>query len=365
MMDERRKKRGLVLAVLTVFCLVCAVWRPQLLSLLWQSVLDVAAPPFWGAALAFLLAPLYNALAHWWKDTPAARGAALLLSYALFFGVLTGLVLLLAPQLAQSIAALGEHSPEYAANLQLLLQKLESKLSLPDPLLAYQQDLCGKLFDTGAQALQKLFPRLIDLTQNILKTVLQMVLGLFFSVYLLSGGKTLSEQALFTLRTWLPKVRVDALVDFLTLCKRILYGWLTGQLLDCLILSVACCLGMVIFHFPYPVLIGLLVGLFNLIPVVGGCLGGLVSFLLLLAVQPLQAVWFMVYYLILQQLEGRFLYPRIVGSRLGLPPILVLFSVLCGGELGGFFGILTALPIAAVLYAAARSATHARHAANN
>jgi predicted PurR-regulated permease PerM len=348
-----------------VFFAACTIWQPQLLRLLWASVLDVALPPLWGGLLALLLAPPYRRLCALLGGGRTARCCALVLCYTGVLGLLAGAALLLGPQLAQSILALGEHSGEYAANLRQLLEALDARLVLPQTLLPLRQELPQKLFYWLTEALNKLFPRLLGATADLLKTLLQLTLGLFFSIYFLTDGPLLAVQLKTALCVWSPQKHTDHLLQFLALCRQMILGWLCGQLLDSVLLGAACIVGMIVFRFEFPVLIGLLVCILNMIPMVGGPLGGGVGFLLLLAVHPLHAVWFMVYYLILEQLESRFLYPKIVGNRLGLPPLLVLFAILCGGELGGMLGILLALPAAAVLYAAARGATRTRHAANN
>ncbi len=355
-----QKRRWTLIGGVAVFFAACAVWRPQLLELLWISVLDVAMPPLWGGLLALLLWPPYRRLSALWGNGRLGRSGALAVCYLAVLAAFAGIALLLGPQLARSIAALGENSSTYASNLRRLLDALEVRLSLPPSLQPLKQDALQNLFDWTAQTLRALFPHLLSWTADVLKSAVQMVLGLFFSIYLLTDGPLLAAQARTALTVWLPKEKSLALLHFFSLCHRMLYGWLYGQLLDSVLLGAACAAGMALLRFEFPLLIGLLVGVLNLIPLIGGPLGGGAGFLLLLAVHPLQAVWFMVYYLVLEQLESRFLYPRIVGSRLGLPPLLVLLAILCGSELGGLAGILLALPAAAVLYAAARSATRTR-----
>ena len=359
------KKKNIIPAALAAFACACAVWQPQLLRLLWVSILDVALPPLWGGLLALVLAPLYQTLATLLGGGRFGGGAALILCYTGVLGILAGAALLLAPQLVQSIRSLGENSGEYAANLRHLLDTAEIHLALPQPLHTLKQEALQSLFDWLAAALRQLFPQLLGATADFLKTLLQMALGLFFSIYFLTDGPLLAAQLKTALPVWLPEIHAKKLLQFFILCRQMVYGWLCGQLLDSILLGAACALGMAVFRFEFPILIGLLVCILNMIPMLGGPLGGAVGFFLLLAVHPLHAFWFMVYYVVLEQLESRFLYPKIVGTRLGLPPLLVLFAILCGGEWGGMMGILLALPAAAVAYAAARSATRARHTAVN
>lgn len=355
----REKRRWALSGGIAVFLAACAVWRPQLLDLVWRSLLDVAMPPVWGGLLAMLLSPPYHALCRRWATRPG-HTCALLLCYLAVLGAVGGMALLLGPQLGRSILALGENSGEYASNLRRLLDALETRLPLPRSWETVKTDALQQLFTRMAAGLEKLFPHVLTATAGILKTLLQMLLGLFFSIYFLTDAPALAAQLKTAMQVWLAPPLYEHLLAFFALCRRMVYGWLYGQLLDSLILGAACAAGMALFGFAYPLLIGLLVCLMNMIPLIGGPLGGAAGFFLLLAIHPLQAAWFMVYYFVLEQLEGRFLYPRIVGSRLGLPPVLVLFAILCGSELGGLAGILLALPAAAVAYAAARSATRAR-----
>ncbi len=343
-----------------VFVGAAAIWRPVLLQVLGRSLLDVALPPLWGGVLALLIAPAYTRLAAAWGGGRLGRTASLAVCYGVLLGAMAAVGLLLAPRLARSAASLALHSGDYAADLwQLtedLLQKLRGSRMPSDPQQQQlRKQLAQRLLGWLGNLLRQLFPHLLGMTANLFKNLLQLVLGLFFSIYLLVDGPLVSRELTALVRKYLPEEKARSLLKLCGLCRRMVSGWLTGQLLDCLILGVSCSLGMVVLGFDFPGLVGLLVGLCSLVPVVGGALGGGLAFLLLLAVQPGRAVWFLVYYVLLQQLEGRFLYPRIVGSRLGLPPLLVLLAVLCGSELGGFLGILAALPAAAVAWAAVRS----------
>lgn len=351
-------RRQAVAVGAAIFVGACAIWRPQLLAQMGQALLDVAAPPLAGGLLALLLATPYRRLCGLWGDGRLGRAAALAVCYLVLLGTLCTAAVLVAPQLAESLATLA--SGARTVELRRLWDALCRRLPFAPVGDAVREAWTQRLFDAVSAVLQRLFPHLLGLTAGVLKTLLQLSLGVFFSLYLLTDGPRLAAWCARALPVWLPRDVARRVLDFAALCRQMLQGWLFGQLLDCLILGVGCGLGMAALGFAFPALVGLVVGLCNLLPMVGGPLGGAVSFVLLLSVHPLQALWFVVYYLVLQQLEGRFLYPRIVGSRLGLPPLLVLFSVLCGGEVGGFLGILLALPAAAVLAAALRSATIAR-----
>ena len=359
-MKHRTVIRPLLLAA--GLLLACCLWQPRLAAALRQALLDVALPPLWGWLLTLALSPLYTRLCRRLGGGKAAHVLAAVCCYLLLFALLAGVLLILLPQLLQSLRTLQIHSADYLDNLRRLGARLRSHL-LPEPFSdAARQQTVRQLLEQTLGTLGQLLEQVMDLTAGALKGLLQLVLGLFFSVYFLTDDGTLAADAAAALRVWLPG-RAEAILSTLRLGRRMMSGWLTGQLLDSALMGLGCGLGMALLGFSFPVLIGLLALLGSMIPLVGGAAAGVLGFLLLLAAEPLQAVWFVVYYTVIEQLEGRFLYPRIVGSRLGLPPLLVLLGLLLGSELCGLLGVLLSLPLTAVLYAVARRVT-ARRAAS-
>ena len=129
---------------------------------------------------------------------------------------------------------------------------------------------------------------------------------------------------------------------------------MTGQATEAIILGVLCFIGMNIFRFAYAPLISVIVAVSALIPIAGAYIGAGIAFLLLVMIDPMQAVWFVVFLVILQQLEGNIIYPRVVGTSIGLPGLWVLAAVTVGGGLFGFIGMLLGVPVTAVLYALLR-----------
>ena len=339
--------------------LACCLWQPQLAAALRQALLDVVLPPLWGWLLTLALSPLYVRLCRSMGGGKTARALAAVCCYLLLFALLAGALLILLPQLLQSLRTLQAHGADYRDNLRRLGLRLRERLSLPPISDAARQQTVRRLLERLFGRLGQLLEQVMGVTAGALKGLLQLVLGLFFSVYFLTDDGTLAADAAAALRVWLPG-RAEQILTTLRLGRRMMSGWLTGQLLDSALMGLGCGLGMVLLGFSYPVLVGLLAFFGSMIPLVGGAAAGVLGFLLLLAAEPLQAVWFVVYYTVIEQLEGRFLYPRIVGSRLGLPPLLVLLGLLLGSELCGLLGVLLSLPLTAVLYAAARRATARR-----
>ena len=149
---------------------------------------------------------------------------------------------------------------------------------------------------------------------------------------------------------YLPTKAYNKSSEILQVITNVFGHYFIGQIIEASILCALCFLGMVIFGFGYPVLISALIGVTSLVPMIGPYIGGIIAFRILVMIDPTQAVWFVIFIILLQQLEGYFIYPRIVVKAIGLQGIWVLLSIMAGASLGGVTGIVLAVPAAAVIY---------------
>lgn len=179
------------------------------------------------------------------------------------------------------------------------------------------------------------------------------VTGLFaviFSIYLLTGKEKLADQFDRLMKRYLKdnvRLKIEHVLNVMNDC---FHKYIVGQCTDAVILGVLCMVGMLIFKFPYATMIGAVVAFTALIPVAGGYIGAAIGAFMILTVSPMKALLFVVYIIVLQQLEGNLIYPRVVGSSLGLPAIWVLAAVMIGGGVMGIPGMLIGVPLAATLY---------------
>ena len=181
------------------------------------------------------------------------------------------------------------------------------------------------------------------------------VIGLIFSFYILLQKEKLSRQARQVFYAILPERRADRLLDVLRLAERTFSSFLSGQCLEACILGTLFVVAMTLFQIPYALLVGVLIALTALIPIVGAFIGCAVGALLIAIDDPWKALWFIVLFLVLQQVEGNLIYPHVVGSSVGLPSIWVLAAVTLGGKLMGITGMLFFIPLCSVIYALFRS----------
>lgn len=224
--------------------------------------------------------------------------------------------------------------------------------------------------ETIAKVIDLLFSGLggtVSLAANVLTSVfssaVNLVLGLIFALYLLSARDVLRSQLERLSKQYLPPRWAAGLRYVLSTLNSCFHSYIVGQCTEAVILGALCSLGMTIFGFPYAGMIGALVGAMALIPIAGAYVGGGVGFLLILTVSPLKAVLFVVYLVILQQLEGNLIYPRVVGGSIGLPGIWVLAAVTVGGGVAGITGMLFAVPLTAALYRMLKTDLHRRESA--
>lgn len=177
------------------------------------------------------------------------------------------------------------------------------------------------------------------------------VFGLAFSFYLLAQKETLSGQIQRVLIAFNKEKLLERLLHIGRLTNRTFSNFLTGQCLEALILGTLFFVSMTVFRMPFTLLISVLITVTALIPIVGAFIGCIVGALLILVQNPMQAIWFVVLFLVLQQIEGNLIYPHVVGTSVGLPGLWVLFAVTVGGELGGILGMFVSVPICSVFYA--------------
>ena len=191
---------------------------------------------------------------------------------------------------------------------------------------------------------------LISTVSTVFSSVLNFVLGLIFSIYLLLSKDRLCAQAKEIMEHYVKKNWNEKIQYVLTILNRNFHRFIVGQCTEAVILGVLCAVGMVIFRFPYAIMIGVLVGFTALIPVVGAYVGAAAGIFMMLTISPMKALMFVIFIVVLQQLEGNLIYPRVVGNSLGLPALWVLVAVTVGGGIGGVIGMLVAVPIVSSIY---------------
>ena len=302
------------------------------------------------------LPPLRNPASRVYPFRRALSITGALLVVAL---VLVLLVLIIIPQLVDAFRVMLVNVPpavnaflNWLDSLDIDMPQLESwlrSLNLNWP------ELLQKATTYLTSGVGNVFSSAFALLSSLGGILMQAVIAVIFALYLLAGKERLGRQFRALADTYLPAALCDRLWYLLATAHDTFTKFFVGQFTDAIIIGVLCTLGMLLFRLPYAPMIGTLVGATALLPVVGAYLGAGIGAFMILTVNPLQAVGFLVFIAVLQQLEGNLIYPRVVGTSIGLPGIWVLTAVTLGGGIGGIAGMLLAVPVTATLYRLVRA----------
>ena len=274
---------------------------------------------------------------------------------ALVFGMVV-------PELTRTVGKLTEELPGYfTAAQKWLTGMVAGNPELSEYLAGLEfdwTDLSGKL--VGFLKESRVFENLYGTASSFVGGVTTAAVGLIFSFYILMQKETLGRQARMILDAFLPKKVSDEIVRIASLTSGVFSRFLSGQCTEAVILGTMFVIAMTVCGFPYALLCGVLIGFTALIPVFGAFIGCVVGAFLILMTAPEKTIWFIILFLVLQQVEGQFIYPHVVGSAVGLPAIWVLVAVMVGGSLFGIVGMLFFIPLSSVLYALTREWVYKR-----
>ena len=367
---EKKLFRSLILLITYAVVLVAVIVKLDAVGGWLGGVLAAFQPLIAGLVIAFILDRPCNFFARQYaKLLPgragrAARPLAVVTAYLAVILFIAVLVALVVPELTHSIEMFIGNIGTYAANFQDLYDWVVAKLDLEQlaslDLSSGISDTLKDLLTGALDTLTNTLPHLVTMTSVVVSGVVTGVLALVFSIYMLSGAPRLTAQCRRLVKAYLPPRLSTPLLSVAHLTVDTFSKYVNGQLVEACILGGLCFVGMCVFRFDYAPLISVIIGVSALIPIAGAYLGAGVAVLLLVMIRPLEALWFLVFLVTLQQLEGNLIYPRVVGTTMGLPGIWVLAAVTVGGSLLGLAGIVVSVPIAAVLYTLLKNDLRAR-----
>ncbi len=368
--DKKTIRKFFWVAVGAIF-VYWALHETDRFKMLWSDIAGIVAPFVIGAALAFILNVPMRAIErrlNFIKNPGARRACGLVLTLLLIVLVLIGIVRLLVPQISETIATL-------VPKLTDFFVRLEAKIYV---FLEGNPELLAWVYaNTNLESLD--WAGLVQQAVTILKNSLTVIaggafsavgtvaggvvnalIGLVFSLYCLAQKEILARQGRRVLYAFIPERIVDEIIRVLRLTNVTFSNFISGQCLEAVILGGMFAVAMAVLKLPYIVLISVLIAVSALVPYVGAFLGCVIGAFLILVNDPFQAVIFLVMFLILQQIEGNLIYPKVVGTSIGLPGMWVLVAVTVGGGIMGIMGMLVMVPLVSVLYTLLREVTYKR-----
>ncbi len=314
---------------------------------------------FIGLALAFILnVPMKFAERKIFgriKKKKWKRACAILGTLAFCGVIITIVIFAVVPEIVKTVQSIINNLPEMAVQVQALIDKVAGFSKNLEKFLGkinFDLNALVEQFTTFLQTqASTLGSSVFSALTNTIGTIVSGVIGFVFSLYILASKERLVRQTKMLLYAYLKEERAKKVWDILYMANHTFQRFISGQCLEACILGCMFWVAMSIFRLPYAILISVLIGVLALIPIFGAFVGCLIGFLLIVFVNPIQAIWFLVLFIVLQQVEGHCIYPFVIGTSVGLPSIWVLLAVVVGGKLFGVAGMIVFIPLCSVLYA--------------
>ncbi|MBR5312743.1 MAG: AI-2E family transporter [Clostridia bacterium] len=331
------------------------------------TVVGAAFPLTIGCVIAYLI----NILMSWFerhyfpKTTRPAlirsrRIVCMIAAIMSMLAIAALIVALVLPQLIDCIMLIVNILP---GAIEKLLAQIENLHILPEDIFNFLDSIdwksqIGKIVTGVTSGVGSVMGTVVKAVSSVFSGLVTALLATIFALYLLIGRDRLAGQCTRVMRRYLRPRWFEKIMYFLGILNDSFHKFIVGQCIEAVVLGLLCTLGMLIFRFPYATMIGALIAFTALIPVAGAYIGAGVGAFMILTVSPMQALLFLVFIVVLQQIEGNIIYPRVVGSSIGLPGIWVLAAVTIGGGIFGVVGMLLGVPLAAALYRILREDLH-------
>ncbi|WP_040191958.1 AI-2E family transporter [Clostridium culturomicium] len=284
------------------------------------------------------------------------RTLAITITYILAGIIIAIVIAILIPELARSIGTLIENIPDYAHSLEVYFTEIVTKLNLDanmvNEIIEDFNSISGYITSIGGAILGGL----LQFSAGITQSVLNVFIATIISIYMLASKERFFAQVKKLLFAVLPQKPVNYLIELSDHSNKTFKGFLSGKLLDSLIIAIICFVCMNIFNMPYTLLVSFIIGMTNIVPVFGPFIGAIPSVIIIFITSPIKALWFILFVFLLQQFDGNILGPKILGNSTGLSAFWVMFAILLGNGLFGFIGMIIGVPAFAVIYSIVRGA---------
>ena len=367
-----KKIRGLILFT-AVVCL--AVMNAEVLLKGIFFLIGIVRPFLYGAAIAFVLNIPMKAIEKGLfsrtknrKLDKIKRPASVFLSFMLVILIIFIVTVTVIPQITKTMIELGNEIPQFLTEAQIWLEEmfaaqpqLVAALEEFEPAEVNWESIVNTVIDFMQNGLGSVVSSTVTVASTIIGGVVNVFVALVFSFYILAQKEKLGGQFKRILHAYFPQKVYDRTLEIVSLAGKNFSSFITGQCTEAVILGLMFVVSMTLFGFPYAVMIGVLIAFTALIPIVGAFIGCFVGAFLIMVDDPVKAIWFLILFIVLQQIEGNLIYPHVVGNSVGLPSIWVLAAVTVGGSLMGVVGMLIFIPILSTVYALIREDVNAKN----
>ena len=354
-----KSRKDIILIITYVALVIFALVNFEKIFVFFGNVINVFSPFIIGVIFAFILNVINNFYEKklfgkvknnkFWKK--AKRPISITLSLVSVFVIIIFVIYLLIPQLENSLGLFIGTLPEYEEDIVGILENFNANESTINVVSEYLDNFGKAITDYIKDNSGDVITVTTEFVGSLVNVVSKGIISIVFAVYILAQKENLIRQVNKVMSAYLKPKTIDKIKTISVLANKTFSNFVTGQGLEALIFGTLCFIGMLIFGIPYALPIAVLLGFTALIPIFGAIIGTVLGAVLIFMVSPVKAIIFIIFVLVIQQIENNFIYPKVVGKSVGLPGMWVLLSVTVGGSIGGLIGLIIATPLCSLVYA--------------
>lgn len=370
MFDLEKNKKTIMQLILFTIVIIFAFVNIEALWNFFMYIIKVFMPFIIGAIIAFVLNVLLNVVENklfkklneknskiWRK---IKRPTSVITTFVIIIAIIAFVLGLLIPQLQNTVEIFTDNIDSYKKQSVELLDKIGISNKDIKKFINGLDDIQGELTTYLDNNKEEIMQTTVGVASTVVGTITSFVLGIVFAIYILLKKEDLARQSKKILKAYLPEKREKRIREICEVSNTTFGNFISGQCLEALIIGILCFIGMLILQIPYASTISVLVGFTALIPVFGAFIGTAIGAFLILMVDPTKAIIFIIFIIILQQIEGNLIYPKVVGKSVGLPGLWVMVAVTVGASIAGILGMLVSVPLCSVLYGIIKTNVNAR-----
>ena len=364
---KRDIKKNIILIITYIALIIFVLVNFEKILSILGYIINIFSPFIFGDIVAFVLNVLVNFIERklfgkvkkktWLK---IKRPLSIAISVVLVIFIIVFIMNLLIPQLKNSVSLFTDSLPTYKEDIINIMNKFNLEETTIKKVSDYLDNFGKVITDYIKGNSKDVITVTTEVATSLIAIISKAVIAIVFAIYIIAQKETLKRQFNKLMSAYLKPRTVNRINKYASMANTTFSNFVTGQCLEALIFGSLCFLGMLILRLPYATTIAVLLGFTALIPVFGAFIGTFLGAFLILMISPIKAIIFVVFILVLQQIEGNLIYPKVVGKSVGLPGIWVLLSVTIGASVGGILGMLIATPLCSLLYILLRQAVNDR-----
>jgi len=346
--EEKIPYLKLIPILIISFLLFKAIDNIQLLADGFSIMMSILTPFFWAFSIAYILNPL---IVHLERTFKTRRILTIVIVYLIVFGIITLIITIIAPTITDNIGELLQNMPSYARNTQNWFDHTIKKLDLSNnqDIIDHANKALNDMLDILTASLNSTVNLLLNKAISFTSSFLKMIFGFIISIYILKDKEVFIKNAKKLLYALFNEHSVKNFLYFGREVDSIFSRYIIGKTIDSSIIGLLCAIGISLIGVPYGLLISLIVGVTNMIPYFGPFIGMIPAFIITLLFNPIKAFWVVLFIFVLQQFDGFYLGPKILGDQVGVGPFWIILAVIIGGGVSGVLGMFLGVPIIAIL----------------